>query len=61
METQIDAFKYRKSTHLAAVDIREIIRDKGSCELTIKLAYYEKGVNVNGRTFKGVYAKLRQS
>ena len=48
-EFSIDCMKYRKSTHLASVDVREIIREKGSCELTIKLAYYEKGVSVNGK------------
>jgi len=60
METQIDAFKYRKSTHLAGVDIREIIREKGSCELTIKLAYYEKKVNVNGKNQDGYFIRFEE-
>ena len=33
METNIDCMKYRKSTHLASVDV-ECIAEKGSCELT---------------------------
>lgn len=60
METQIDAFKYRKSTHLAAVDVREIIREKESCELTIKLAYYDKGVNVNGKKTDGYFIRFEE-
>lgn len=60
METSIDAFKYRKSTHLAAVDVREIIREKGTCELTIKLAYYEKGVNVNGKKQDGYFIRFEE-
>src|ERR1035437_9923384 len=60
METQIDAFKYRKSTHLAAVDVREIIREKGSCELTIKLAYYDKGVNVNGKKQDNYFIRFEE-
>jgi len=60
METQIDAFKYRKSTHLASVDVRERIRELGSCELTIKLAYYEKGVNVNGKKQDGYFIRFEE-
>lgn len=60
METEIDCFKYRKSTHLAAVDVREIIREKGSCELTIKLAYYEKGVSVNGKKQDGYFIRFEE-
>lgn len=60
METEIDAFKYRKSTHLAAVDVREIIREKGKCELTIKLAYHDKGVNVNGKKQDGYFIRFEE-
>ena len=36
METNIDCMKYRKSTHLASVDVERWNAEKGSCELTIK-------------------------
>ena len=39
METNIDCMKYRKATHLASVDVEAMIAEKGSCELTIKLAF----------------------
>ena len=48
-EFNIDCMKYRKSTHLASVDVDAMIAEKGSCELTIKLAFYEKGVDVSGK------------
>ena len=60
METDIDAFKYRNSTHLAAVDVREIIREKGTCELTIKLAYYEINVKVNGKNKNGYFIRFEE-
>lgn len=60
METNCDAFKYRKSTHLAGVDVREMIREKGYCELTIKLAYYDKGVNVNGKKQDGYFIRFEE-
>ena len=37
-ENNIDCMKYRKSTHLAGVDVETIVDDKGSCILTIKEA-----------------------
>ena len=48
-ETEIDCNKYRTHTHLAGVDVQAIILEKGKCELTIKEAYYQKSVNVNGK------------
>ena len=60
MELEIDCMKYRKSTHLAAVDIREMIREKGSCELTIKLTYYDKGVSVNGKKQDGYFIRFEE-
>jgi hypothetical protein len=47
-ETNIDCLKYRKSTHLAGVDVEMIIAQQGNCKLTIKDAYYQKNVNVSG-------------
>lgn len=49
-EKNIDCLKYRKSTHLAGVDVEMMIQDQGSCKLIIKDAYYEKNANVSGKT-----------
>jgi len=54
-ETGIDCMKYRKSTHLAGVDIEMIVADKGKCVLTIKEAYYDRGVNVSGNKTDGYF------
>ena len=58
METNIDCMKYRKSTHLAAVDVEAIIAEKGSCELTIELAFYDKGVDVSGNKTDAYFLKF---
>ena len=60
METGIDCMKYRKSTHLAGVDVEAMIAEKGNCELTIKLAYYEKGVNVSGNKTDGYFLRFEE-
>ena len=60
METNIDCMKYRKSTHLASVDVEAIIAEKGSCDLTIELAYYEKGVNVSGNKTDGYFLRFAE-
>ena len=60
METGIDCMKYRKSTHLAGVDVEAIIAEKGKCELTIKLAYYDIGVNVSGNKTDGYFLKFEE-
>lgn len=58
IEREIDAMKYRKSTHLAGVDI-EAITDKGErCILTIKDAYYGTGVDVNGKKTDGYFLEF---
>ena len=59
-EFDIDCMKYRKSTHLASVDVEAIIAEKGSCELTIKLAYYEKGVDVSGTKTDAYFLKFEE-
>ena len=51
-ENNIDCMKYRKSTHLAGVDVETIVDDKGACILTIKEAYYNTGVDVSGNRTK---------
>ena len=54
-ETNIDCMKYRKSTHLAGVDVETIISEKGECVLTIKDAFYDKGVDVSGNKTDGYF------
>lgn len=54
-ETGIDCMKYRKSTHIAGVDVETIIDEKGKCEVTIKEAYYAKGVDVSGNKTDGYF------
>jgi len=60
MITDIDCMKFRKSTHLASVDVEAIIAEKGSCELTIKLAFYDKGVDVSGNKTDGYFLKFEE-
>lgn len=48
-EYGIDCMMYRKSTHLAGVDVEMIQLEKGTCILTIKEAYYQTDVNVSGK------------
>ena len=48
-EKNIDCMKYRKSTHLAGIDVETMIAEIGMCELTIKEAYYSKSEFVNGK------------
>ena len=55
MERAIDCMKYRKSTHLAGVDVETIISEKGKCILTIKDAFYDKGVDVSGNKTDGYF------
>ena len=55
MEKNIDCMKYRKSTHLAGIDVETIIAEKGSCILTIKDAFYDKGVDVSGNKTDGYF------
>lgn len=59
-EENIDCMKYRKSTHLAGVDVETIISEKGSCILTIKQAYYAKGVDVSGNKTDGYFLEFAE-
>lgn len=54
-ETEIDSMKYRKSTHLAGIDVEAIVEEKGNCILTIKEAFYERGVDVSGNKTDGYF------
>ncbi len=58
MEKNIDCMKYRKSTHLAGVDVETIVDDKGKCILTIKDAYYNTGVDVSGNKTDGYFIEF---
>lgn len=60
METGIDCMKYRKSTHLAGVDVETIIAEKGNCVLTIKQAFYDKGVDVSGNKTDGYFLNFEE-
>tara|TARA_R110000782_G_scaffold153094_2_gene245634 strand:- start:1726 stop:2262 length:537 start_codon:yes stop_codon:yes gene_type:complete len=57
-ETGIDCMKYRKSTHLAGVDVEMIIAEKGKCVLTIKESYYDTGVDVSGNRTDGYFLEF---
>ena len=59
-ETNIDCMKYRKSTHLAGVDVETIIAEKGQCVLTIKEAFYEKNVDVSGNKTDGYFLTFHE-
>lgn len=61
MERNIDAMKYRKSTHLAGVDVEMIIAEKGECILTIKDAYYDTGVDVSGNKTDGYFIVFKEN
>ena len=57
-ETNVDCYKYRKATHIAGVDVEAIIAEKGKCILTIKEAYYSKGVDVSGSKTDGYFLEF---
>ena len=59
-ETKIDCMKYRKSTHLAGVDVEAIVSEKGKCLLTIKEAYYNTSVDVSGNKTDGYFLDFHE-
>ena len=59
-EHNIDAMKYRKHTHLAGVDVSIITAEKGKCVLTIKDAYYSRGVDVSGNKTDGYFLEFEE-
>lgn len=61
MERNIDAMKYRKSTHLAGVDVEMIIAEKGQCILTIKDSYYNTNVDVSGNKTDGYFLEFEEN
>ena len=61
MERNIDAMKYRKSTHLAGVDVEMIIAEKGDCILTIKDSYYNTNVDVSGNNTDGYFLEFEEN
>ena len=60
MEKNIDCMKYRKSTHLAGVDVDMMTGETGDCVLTIKEAFYDKGVNVSGNKTDGYFLEFEE-
>jgi hypothetical protein len=54
----IDCMKYRKSTHLAGVDVETIISEKGNCIVTIKEAYFAKNIDVSGNKTDGYFLEF---
>ena len=57
-QENIDCMKYRKSTHLAGIDVETIIAEKGSCVLTIKNAFYDTNVDVSGNKTDGYFLEF---
>lgn len=60
-EENIDCMKYRKSTHIAGVDVDMIVTEKGKCIVTIKEAYYSKGVDVSGNKTDGYFLEFSEN
>jgi len=59
-EHNIDCMKHRKHTHLAGVDVSIITAEKGKCILTIKDAYYSRGVDVSGNKTDGYFLEFEE-
>ena len=60
VETDVDCMKYRKSTHLAGVDVEMMVDELGKCVLTIEKAYYATGVNVSGNKTDGYFIDFKE-
>ena len=60
-EINIDSMKYRKSTHLAGIDVETIIAEKGNCILTIKEAFYDTNVDVSGNKTSGYFLEFHEN
>ena len=54
-EIGIDCMKYRKSTHLAGVDVEALVAEQGKCVLNIKDAFYDTNVDVSGNKTNGYF------
>lgn len=57
-EENIDCMKYRKSTHLAGIDVETIVAEKGNCILTIDKCYYATGIDVSGNKTDGYFLEF---
>lgn len=60
-QRDVDSMQFRKATHVAGVDVEIIIDDLGKCELTIKDAYYQTGVNVSGNKTDGYFIEFEEN
>jgi hypothetical protein len=58
IEHGIDCMKYRKSTHLAGIDVETIVAEKGNCILTIDKCYYATGIDVSGNKTDGYFVEF---
>jgi hypothetical protein len=59
-EHGIDCMRYRKSTHIAGIDVETIVNELGQCVLTIKDAYYAKNVDVSGNKTDGYFLEFEE-
>ena len=59
-EYNIDCMKHRKHTHLAGVDVAIITAEKGKCVLTIKDAYFTRGIDVSGNKTDGYFLEFEE-
>jgi hypothetical protein len=59
-EHEIDCMKYRKSTHIAGIDVETIVTELGQCVLTIKDAFYSRGVDVSGNKTDGYFLEFEE-
>jgi len=62
-ERDVDSMKYRKSTHLAGVDVEMLMAESkdGKCNVTINDAYYAKGVDVSGNKTDGYFIEFEEN
>lgn len=59
-ETNIDAMKYRKSSHLSGIDVETIVAEKKNCILTIKECFYNTNVDVAGKKVSGYFIEFKE-
>ena len=60
-EREIDCMRYRKSTHIAGIDVETIVTELGQCVLTIKDAFYARGIDVSGNKTDGYFLEFEES
>jgi hypothetical protein len=59
-EHNIDCMKHRKHTHISGVDVEMITAEKGSCIVTIKDAYFSRGVDVSGNKTDAYFLEFEE-